>query len=328
MMETLHGDIFNIRSVNDFNVKAIEIFQWQYENNPLYRQFTDLLGIIPDQVSEFHEIPFLPAEFFRTNKILSGVTGYQSVFRSSGTTGGPVSSHYVHDLALYGNSLASCFSRFFGDPAGYCFLALLPSYLENKNSSLVFMVNRLMEQSGCEFNGFYLNDFCRLHDQLVKMQETGAKVILFGVSFALLDFSESHPLCFPELTIIETGGMKGRKEEIVREELHSRLKKAFEVPSVCSEYGMTELLSQAYSMGNGIFRSPPWMKVLIADMQDPLSFVDTGKSGIINIIDLANLYSCSFIATKDIGRMHEDGSFEVLGRLDNSEIRGCSLLYT
>jgi phenylacetate-coenzyme A ligase PaaK-like adenylate-forming protein len=248
------------------------------------------------------------------------------VFSSSGTTGNQNSRHYVKDISLYEESFFRSFEMFFGKPDDYIILALLPSYLEREGSSLIYMVDHLMQKSDHPENGFYLHEYEELSGKLQILKNQGKKVILIGVSFALLDMAERHPLDFPDLVIIETGGMKGRRQELVREELHNRLKKAFSVDRICSEYGMTELLSQAYSMGEGLFMTPPWMKILIRDTNDPFTLIADGRTGGINVIDLANIHSCSFIATQDLGKMNKDGRFEVLGRFDNSDVRGCNLM--
>jgi hypothetical protein len=318
--------IFRISSQQDFNALAMEIFRYQYANNMVYRQFVD--GIIMDVSTIQHpaQIPFLPVSFFKSHRILSGKLEEQLVFESSGTTASIPSKHFVADFSLYEESFTRCMELFYGDLAEYSIFALLPSYLERKNSSLVYMVERLMWKSNQSFGGFYLDEMGKLRDSMLEAMAAGNKVMLFGVTFALLDMVEKFPMNIPGAVIIETGGMKGRRKELTRMELHEILKKGFGVESIHSEYGMTELLSQAWSKGEGIFSCPPWMEILISDPNDPLTLLEDGRTGGINVIDLANIYSCSFIATQDLGRKNEDGSFEVLGRFDASDIRGCSLL--
>jgi len=320
--------IFNLQNlqVHEFNEIAVSLFHYQYRNNKIYSSFVDALGISVGQVYHTEQIPFLPISFFKTHKIISGDFTEEVTFESSGTTGMQTSKHYVVDAGLYEQSFQKGLELFYGDLSRYAVFALLPSYLERKNSSLVYMVERLMLKSNRRMGGFYLNDLENLQNQLLEAKKQGLKIMLIGVTFALIDMAEKHPIDIPEAVIIETGGMKGRREELTRMELHQRLCKGFGVSKIHSEYGMTELLSQAWSKGDGLFHCPPWMRVLIADTNDPLSFLETGRTGGINIIDLANIHSCSFIATQDLGRINNDGSFEVMGRFDNSDIRGCSLL--
>lgn len=328
MPQTKHlkDRIFKIKDDKDFNDLAIKIFHFQFENNPVYRNFVRNLSILPANITHYAQIPFLPVELFKSHKIVSGDFSPQICFSSSGTTGMAKSNHLIKDINLYKESFSKGFSYFFGDPEDYVILALLPSYLERDGSSLVFMVESLIEQSRKAESGFYLDELNSLHDLLVRLKDESKKVILFGVSFALLDLAAQFPIDFPDLIIVETGGMKGRRKELVREELHDILKSAFTIDKVYSEYGMTELLSQAYSKGDGLFETLPWMKVLIRDMNDPFTMLPKGKTGGIDIIDLVNIYSCSFIATQDLGKKNEGGSFEVLGRFDNSDVRGCNLL--
>jgi len=322
----IENHIFHIRTKADFNRLALEVFRFQYDRNPVYRKFADSLGTKPSLIKTYKEIPFLPIEFFKTHKVVCGNYEPEAVFESSGTTGTHTSRHFVKKVSLYEKSLLQGFIRFFGEPREYVFLALLPSYLERTGSSLVHMADMLIRLSSRSESGFYLHDYQRLAQRLSALQQQKAKVILLGVTYALLDLAEQYPMDFPELIVMETGGMKGKRREMVREELHGILQKAFGVQNIYSEYGMTELLAQAYSKGKGVFSTPPWMKVLIRDVNDPLSYVTQGKSGGINVIDLANLYSCSFIATQDLGKCHSGGRFEVLGRFDNSDVRGCNLL--
>ncbi len=325
--------IFNLQSLNEFNDTALSLFRYQYKNNQIYKRFVDALGVSDGKVYHPEQIPFLPVSFFKTNKIVTGDFAEEMVFESSGTTGKDTSKHYVADEDLYQESFTKGLELFYGDLSQYTVFALLPSYLERKNSSLVYMVEKLLFKSNRQMGGFFLNELEALQQQLMEAKQLGLKIMLFGVTFALLDMAESFRVEIPDAIIIETGGMKGRRKELTRMELHEKLCKGFGVDKIHSEYGMTEMLSQAWSSGDGIFRCPPWMKVMIADTNDPLSFLETGRSGGINIIDLANFHSCSFIATQDLGRIFIDDvtdeeSFEVLGRFDNSDIRGCSLLAT
>lgn len=297
------------------------VYNHQRENNPVFRDYIQHLNVAPQ--GKYH---FLPVEFFKTHQVKSGDwKTSEAAFTSSATTGMQVSSHFVKDIALYEKSFTHAFQTFYGNPADYCILALLPSYLERNGSSLVYMADYLIKASGHPMSGFYLNDFERLFDTLIRLKHH--KVLLLGVTFALLDFAEQYTIDAPELIIMETGGMKGKRKEITRKETHEVLKSAFGVEHIHSEYGMTELLSQAYAREDGLFECPPWMKIIITDANDPLTPLPTGKTGLINVIDLANVYSCSFIQTSDIGRQHADGRFEILGRLDASDIRGCSLMY-
>ncbi len=318
--------IFNLQSPFEFNETALSLFRYQYRNNDIYKRFVDALGVSESQVYHPEYIPFLPVGFFKTHKVITGDFPEEVIFESSGTSGIDTSKHYVVDTDLYEQSFTNGLQLFYGDLSQYAVFALLPSYLERQNSSLVYMVEKILQKSNRQMGGFYLNELGALQQQLQEAKSRGLKIILIGVTFALLDMAESFPVNIPDAIIIETGGMKGRRKEITRVELHGQLCKSFGVKKIHSEYGMTELLSQAWSAGDGIFRCPPWMKVMIADINDPLSFLESGRTGGINIIDLANFHSCSFIATQDLGRVFEDGSFEVLGRFDNSDIRGCSLL--
>ena len=318
--------IFTVSSPDTFNGVVLEIFHFQYKNNPVYRNFTDYLGIRPSGISHYTQIPFLPVEFFKDHKIISGQFDEEAVFTSSGTTGMQTARHYIKDLSLYEQSFVTNFEQQFGPVNNFVILALLPSYLERQGSSLVYMMDKLIRLSGDERSAFYLHDYEQLAETLNNLKNTSKKVLLMGVTYALLDLAEKYPVRFPELLLMETGGMKGMRREMIREELHEILKEAFGVQQVCSEYGMTELLSQAYSTKSGIFQTPPWMKILIRDINDPLTLLENGQTGGINIIDLANIYSCSFIATKDLGRKTGESTFEMLGRYDNSDVRGCNLL--
>ncbi len=319
--------IFSIQSENEFNEVAIQIFNYQYENTLVYKKFVDLLNIDLKKINHYSQIPFLPIEFFKSGKIIDqDFSDINFYFQSSGTTSENLSKHYIADESLYQKSIIQAFTRFFGDPSQYVYLGLLPSYLERKNSSLIYMVNHLMEQSERKENGFFLHNFEELDDVIKKLEEAEQKVILFGVSYALLDFAAAFPQKLKNTLVIETGGMKGRREEITKDELLKELQTSFQTDKVYSEYSMTELLSQAYSLGDNVYSCPPWMKILIRDAEDPFDYVENGKSGGVNIIDLANIHSCSFISTRDLGRKKTDHSFEVSGRMDNSDIRGCSLL--
>ena len=318
--------IFRIPDIQTFNELAIEIFHYQYLNNSIYRTFVDLLKILPGKIKSVNKIPFLPVEFFKTNEIITGNDGIQQVFLSSGTSGTEQSRHCITDISVYENSFRKGFRYFYGDPEQYCFLALLPSYLERQSSSLVYMVEDLIKQSTHKDSGFYLHNTEDLIEKLLELDKAGQKVMLLGVSYALLDLVEKHQLKLKNTIVMETGGMKGRRKEMIREELHAILCKGLGVDAIHSEYGMTELLSQAYSKGNGVFQCPTWMKILIRDTNDPFSFIGNNKTGGINIIDLANINSCCFIATQDLGKTTQDGFFEVLGRFDNSDLRGCNLM--
>jgi len=317
---------FDIKNSQEFSSNALEVFNYQYRKNKVYREFCDFLGVAASTVYRLEDIPFLPIEFFRSRQVLSTSKTPAVVFSSSGTTGLNTSKHYVHELSLYHQSFRRGFELFYGDLKDYCILALLPSYLEREGSSLVYMVNKLIQLSGHPESGFYLEDQDVLAQRLVRLDSQGIKILLIGVSFALLDMAESYSLQLKNTVIMETGGMKGRRKELIREELHNRIKLGFGINTVHSEYGMTELLSQAYSKGNGIFYTPPWMKVMVRDTEDPLSWIPEGRSGGVNIIDLANFYSCSFLATQDLGKIRGDGGFEILGRFDHADVRGCNLM--
>ena len=318
--------IFNLQNPFEFNETARSLFRYQYRNNSIYRSFVDALGISESKVYHPEQIPFLPVSFFKTHKITTGDFIEEAVFESSGTTGSESSRHYVADTGLYETSFTRGIELFYGDLSQYAVFALLPSYLERSNSSLVYMVEKIRMKSNQQMGGFFLHELETLQKQLTEAHDAGLKIMLFGVTFALLEMAEKFPVSIPGAVVFETGGMKGRRKELTRMELHEKLCSGFGVAKIHSEYGMTELLSQAWSAGDGIFRCPPWMRVLIADTNDPLSYIETGRTGGINIIDLANFHSCSFLATQDLGRVFDDGSFEVLGRFDNSDIRGCSLL--
>lgn len=305
---------------------ALKVFRFQYESNLVYHEFCDFLNTDVQKVKSLEQIPFLPIQFFRSHEIVSTTDAIQEIFTSSGTTGTITSKHLVTDVSLYEQSYQNAFSSFYGNIEDYVVLALLPSYLERSGSSLIYMVKDLIELSNNEHSGFYLRNYDELITKLVALDNTGQNVILIGVTYALLDLIEQHKFQLKNTIIMETGGMKGKRKEMIREELHEKLCKGFGVSSIHSEYGMTELLSQAYSLGNGIFECPSWMRILIRDTEDALTYVDYGKSGGVNVIDLANINSCSFIATQDLGKKYPNNSFEILGRFDNADIRGCNLL--
>ena len=319
-------DIFSIQTDADFVQAALQTFGYQYQHNKVYQRFCTLLGRTPDKVRQLTDIPFLPIEFFKSEAVYCGNERPATVFTSSGTTGSQTSRHYVKDLAVYQESFRQGFADFYGNIEEYTVLALLPSYLERTGSSLITMVADLIERSGSADSGFYLNEYDLLAEKLTDLDRSGRKVLLIGVSFALLDLVETHRFQLKNTIVMETGGMKGRRKELIREELHAILCEGFGVEYIHSEYGMTELLSQAYSAGSGLYESVRWLKVLIRDTNDALSYQRPLKTGGINLIDLANIHSCSFIATQDLGRLHPNGKFEVLGRFDNADIRGCNLL--
>lgn len=319
--------VFRISNGTEFDSLALEIFRYQFAGNPVYKSYATLIGKTPDKVRSVEDIPFLPIELFKKHRIITGNGNDEKVFESSGTTGNETSRHHVTDLGLYRKSFTSAFRIFYGDPGDYFFAALLPSYLERDNSSLVYMADNLIRSSPDKRSSFYLDDLDELTKILGEVKKEKKKAMLIGVSFALLDLAEKHSPDLEGLIVVETGGMKGRRTEISRNELHDRLKNAFNISAVHSEYGMTELMSQAWSYGDGLFKTPPWMRIILREINDPLTVSrQQGTTGGINIIDLANINSCSFIATGDMGRLHKDGSFEVLGRLTNSDLRGCNML--
>ena len=323
----MHIDsIFDIVTTTAFEEMALAIFRMQYAENSVYREFCRYLDATPANVLQLTDIPFLPIGFFKSKEIISEEKKSEIIFTSSGTTGSLTSKHLVSDLRVYEKSFRKAFAHFYGDIKEYCVLALLPSYLEREGSSLIYMVDDLIQKSGHEKSGFYLDNLEGLKDQLTQLEAAGTETLLIGVSFALLDMVEKHPIKLENTIIMETGGMKGRRKELIREELHQLLKSGFGVSNIHSEYGMTELLSQAYSKGNGNFETPPWMKIMIRDTEDPMTYQPIGKTGGMNIIDLANINSCAFIATQDLGKLHQDGSFEILGRFDHSDVRGCNLM--
>ena len=320
------NEIFKIKTTTHFRNVTLKAFDYQIKHNEIYAHFCELLHIDPTRVKTVDKIPFLPIQFFKEKKIIASTDPVETVFTSSGTTGSVTSKHYVTKLDLYRQSFTQGFEKQYGPISDYTVLALLPSYLERSGSSLIYMVDHFINNSDHTESGFYLNDLFALSEMLKKLDQAGRKVLLIGVSFALLDLIENHSFNLKNTIVMETGGMKGRRREMVREELHERLKKGFGVSQIHSEYGMTELLSQAYSTGDGIFKTPPWMQVRIRDTEDALTAIAIEKTGGINIIDLANWYSCPFIATQDLGRKKDEQHFEVLGRFDQADIRGCNLM--
>lgn len=324
--EALVKELFTPNLKTSFDEVCLEIFHFQAIYCELYKTYLQHLNINHQLIKHISEIPFLPIEFFKTHKIISKDKSAQKIFESSGTTGKNTSKHYVADIQLYRESFLAAFNMFYGNPHDWCIIGLLPSYLERENSSLVFMVDELIKKSDHLSSGFHLHDIDNLIEKLQRLEAENKKVWLIGVTYALLDLAEKIKSPLNNCIVVETGGMKGNRPEMVREEVHKILCEKFSVKQIHSEYGMTELLSQAYSSGNGIFYTPPWMKIIIRDVNDPLTLLGSNKAGGINVIDLANIYSCSFIASQDVGKTYADGAFEVLGRFDNSDIRGCNLL--
>ena len=324
MIET--DKIFNISSDEEFKDLTLKVFKFQFENNLIYRSFCDLLYKHPSDIKAIEDIPFLPIQFFKSHNVLSSKDSIKKTFTSSGTTGSLTSKHYVTDLSVYEESFQKGFQHFYNNIEDYVVLALLPSYLERDGSSLIYMVDDMIKSSKHTESGFYLDNLDELASTLKVLEAKGQQTLLIGVSFALLDLVENYDFDLQNTIIMETGGMKGRRKEMIRTELHNTLKKGFGVTNIHSEYGMTELMSQAYSKGNGIFKCPPWLKILIRDTEDALSVTTNQTSGGINIIDLANINSCAFIATQDLGKVHVDNTFEVIGRFNNSDIRGCNLM--
>ena len=320
------ADIFSISSQKQFEKIALKVFRYQYENNLVYKEFCDLLKTDVQKVKSLEKIPFLPIQFFKSHSIVSSTNPIQETFTSSGTTGMATSKHFVTDITLYEESYRKGFSQFYGNIEDYIVLALLPSYLERDGSSLIYMVEDLIQMTNNLESGFYLHNHEELIEKLIRLDNSGQNIILIGVTYALLDLIENKKFELKNTIIMETGGMKGKRKEMIREELHEQVCQGFGVTAIHSEYGMTELLSQAYSIGNGVFECPSWMQILIRETEDALSYVAPGKSGGINVIDLANINSCSFIATQDLGKKNPNNSFEVLGRFDNSDIRGCNLM--
>ena len=319
-------DIFTSSNQKQFDKMALKVFRFQYENNLVYREFCDFLKTNVQKVKTIQQIPFLPIQFFKSHSVVSNSNPIQTTFTSSGTTGLVTSQHLVTDVSIYEESYRKGFSQFYGNIEDYVVLALLPSYLEREGSSLIHMVDDLIQLSNHPESGFYLHNYDELIEKIIQLDQSGQNVILIGVTYALLDLIEKHSFQLENTIIMETGGMKGKRKEMIREELHQQLCNGFGVKSIHSEYGMTELLSQAYSLGDGIFECPSWMQISIRDTEDALSYVREGKTGGINVIDLANINSCSFIATQDLGKKYSNGSFEVLGRFDHSDIRGCNLM--
>jgi phenylacetate-coenzyme A ligase PaaK-like adenylate-forming protein len=325
-MNNFEKKIFEISNENDFSCLTLEIFRFQAEYSPVYKKYLSLIGCNPVEITSIDDIPYLPVTLFKTNRIITDGKEPEAVFSSSSTTGMTPSRHYIASVGLYEKSFTEAFRIFYGEPSGYTFLCLLPSYLEREGSSLVYMADRLSALSANPDNGFYLYNHAELYEKLLKLRNEGIKTILLGVSFALIDFATSYKIDFPELIVMETGGMKGRGQEMSREAIHTTIKNSFGVKTVHSEYGMAELLSQSYSKGDGLYFSAPWKRVMIRDLSDPFSLVADGKRGGVNIIDLANLYSCSFIETEDLGMKEAGNSFRILGRISDSELRGCNLL--
>lgn len=323
-LKDLQEKILNV-SPPDFDALALEIFQYQAAENPVYANYLRHLNVSPGDISELQQIPFLPIELFKTQKVCSGSWESEAVFESSGTGYGLRSKHYVQDMAFYQAAALKAFERLYGPVGDYTILALLPSYLERQNSSLVAMVQFFIDKAGDPLSGFFLHDQQALLNRLEAVKQTDKKALLIGVSFALLELAESGA-GLQGAIVMETGGMKGRRKELIRAELHEELQSGLGVETIHSEYGMTELLSQAYAQKNGIFETPNWMKVLIRDVNDPFAYVKHGRTGGVNVIDLANVHSCSFIETQDLGISHPNSTFEILGRFDNSELRGCNLL--
>lgn len=326
-ISNIEKQIFEIKSEFDFIEATISIFQYQYKNNLIYKTYVDSLGIKPESIIKINDIPFLPIEFFKSKNIICGEIKPDAIcFSSSGTTGQITSKHYVNSISIYQESFSKGFQLFYGDIKDYCVLALLPSYLEREGSSLVFMANQLIKDSNHLMSGFYLNNLDELVNTISELKKLNQKTILLGVSYALLDLADKKTQLNENFIVMETGGMKGKREELTKEELHNTLKENFKINTIHSEYGMTELLSQSYSKANGIFKTVPWKRILVRDVNDPFSYVTIGKTGGINVIDLANIYSCSFIETKDLGKLYTDNSFEIVGRFDISDLRGCNLL--
>ncbi len=320
------SDIFSISNHKQFEKTALKVFRYQYDSNAVYNEFCQYLKVDKQQVKSLEQIPFLPIQFFKTHDVITGQEEVRQTFTSSGTTGITTSRHLVTDVTLYEESYRKGFAQFYGNIEDYIVLALLPSYLEREGSSLIYMAKDLIELTNNPESGFYLNQYQELTKKLIALDDSGQNVILLGVTYALLDLIEDQKFHLKNTIIMETGGMKGRRKEMIREELHEQLAEGFGLSAIHSEYGMTELLSQAYSLGNGSFECPSWMQVLIRDTEDAMTYVSNGKTGGINVIDLANINSCSFIATQDLGKKNPNNSFEVLGRFDNSDIRGCNLM--
>ena len=329
-LNSLEEEIFQIKNEAHFEEIALKIFSFQYNENQVYREYCNLINKDPVSVNKLTEIPFLPIELFKTHTVITGNKNHEMLFESSGTTDQQKSRHFLKKPSLYRKSFLTAFNQLYGSPEEYYILALLPNYMENKHSSLIYMVNELIQQSGYKESGFYLENLRELAHNLKELKHKKGKILLLGVSFALLDLAEKYPMHLNDAIIMETGGMKGRRKELTRDELHNILKEKFQTDRIHSEYGMAELLSQAYSKGSGIFQTPPWMKILLREYNDPFHVQKPDGvnelNGGINVVDFANLYSCSFIETKDIGKMYPAGRFEVLGRFDYSDLRGCNLM--
>lgn len=318
-------EIFNISSIIDFNEKALKIFHFQAENCPVYKQFLQLLGKNHYEINALEDVPYLPIELFKTQKIITTAQKAQLVFKSSGTGNSGKSQHFVADPTLYERSFTEGFKQFYGNPQDFLIIGLLPSYIEQGDSSLVYMVEKLIKQSQFTNSGFYLDNYIELRTLLENCKKNATPTILIGVTYALLDFAEAYPMDLDNIIVMETGGMKGRKTEMIRSEVHAKLCESFTLKKIHSEYGMTELLSQAYSTGSGVFQCPPWLKIGFRENTNPIYSNTSINSGIISVIDLANIYSCSFIATQDLGKKQING-IEILGRTDYSDVRGCSQL--
>lgn len=325
ILEPNINSIFKINSEEEFNKKALNIFRFQAKNNRVYKEFISLLNLNVNNIRKVEEIPYLPISFFKTKEVIIH-NSHQKVFKSSGTTGQIRSQHFVYSLQVYIDSFVNGINHFYSNFQDYTILALLPSYLEQGDSSLVYMVDYLINETREKRSSFYLNNYAELSNKIDELEEKSEKFILFGVSYALLDFKDKYAKNLKSGIVMETGGMKGRRKEVTKKELHQELKNGFGTEEIHSEYGMTELLSQAYSLKKGIYNCPPWMKVLIRNSTDPFQISFKPSKGLINIIDLANVYSCSFIATDDIGEIKNENEFSVLGRFDTSEIRGCNLM--
>ena len=318
--------IFEPLNEGDFNAIALDIFNFQYVSNEIYKRYADAIGVVPVKVSHYSQIPFLPVSFFKTHRVVSGLSSPEKVFLSSGTSGMERSRHSILDLSVYDESLVKGFEAFYGPVETYTVFALTPDTVQNPDSSLIYMISKWILKSRSKVSGFYPDRPELLARLLAECQSSGERTLLIGLSYALIDFAEQFPLAIPGIVVMETGGMKGKRKEMIREELHAFLSERFRCRNIQSEYGMTELLSQAYAKENGHFKTPPWMKVLVRDTNDPFSLLPAGKTGGINIIDLANFNSCSFLALQDLGKINNDGTFEVLGRFDFSDLRGCNLM--
>lgn len=321
----LTDKIFDV-TADTFDALALEVFAYQYQHVPVYREYCVLQKRSPDNVKSVYDVPFLPIELFKTRQVMDETQQVQAIFESSTTTGNIPAKHYVSNLHLYEQSFTRCFHHFFGAVTDYVILAVLPSYIERGNSSLVYMADKLIQHSKQNASSFVKDEDGYLYDLLDVLRTGQRKTILLGVTFALMDFAVRYKIDFPNLLVMETGGMKGRREELTREEVHLELRTSFGVPKIYSEYGMTEMLSQAYSKGDGVFQAPPWLKVLTRDIYEPTRILPAGATGAVNIIDLANIHSCSFLATGDLGKINSDSSFEILGRVSGAEVRGCNLM--